>query len=46
MVYGARLDLENPTIALPQTLVPGNFWLLLRDSKGAVMATASMLLRH
>ncbi|MFM8958715.1 MAG: PKD domain-containing protein [Bacteroidota bacterium] len=45
-VYGARLDLENPTIALPQTLVPGNFWLLLRDSKGAVMGTASMLMRH
>ncbi|MFM7911187.1 MAG: PKD domain-containing protein [Bacteroidota bacterium] len=45
-VYGARLDLENPTIALPQTLVPGNFWLLLRDSKGAVMGTAAMLMRH
>lgn len=44
-VYGARLGLENPSIALPQTLVPGNYWLILRNSQGAVMATASMLLR-
>ncbi len=43
-VYGARLGLENPTIALPSTVGSGLYWVLLRDARGAVMATASLIL--
>jgi PKD repeat protein len=43
-VYGARVGLENPTIALPSTVGSGLYWALLRDARGAVMATASLIL--
>lgn len=43
-VYGARLGLDNPTIALPATVGSGLYSVLLRDARGAVMATASLIL--
>ena len=42
--FSSHLDLENPTIALPSTVGSGLYSVLLRDARGAVMATASLIL--
>ena len=42
--FSSHLDLEKPTIALPSTVGSGLYWVLLRDARGAVMATASLIL--
>ncbi|MFM7699775.1 MAG: hypothetical protein ACKO7V_03180, partial [Bacteroidota bacterium] len=45
-VYGARLDLENPTMALPHNFGSGLYTVFLRDDMGSLMATESLILIH
>lgn len=45
-VYRDRLDLDNLTIAPPAMVGSGLYLVLLRDAKGAVMATESLILNR
>ncbi|MFM7381308.1 MAG: hypothetical protein ACKO2X_09445, partial [Bacteroidota bacterium] len=45
-VYGARLDLENPTMALPHNFGSGLYTVFLLDAMGSLMATESLILIH